>query len=239
MGCGSLLFSLPHFITGPYLDHPINSDESGANHSQVCSTRDISSFTATAASCAEEQASQTLKALSSYKFFFFFGQMLHGVGAAALITLGTTLLDESVSKKNSPMYIGIFQTMFVVGPAIGFMMGGRFLSMYTDFNVLSDSEFASLKLTEGSPLWVGAWWLGFVIAWLMAWACSFVIGLYPATLPGASVHNEIKASDGFGKLKDLPKAFKALFTNPTYLLINCGGAMDGFSIAGLSTFMPK
>lgn len=41
------------------------------------------------------------------------------MGAAALITLGTTLMDESVEKKAAPMYIGIFEASFVLGPALG------------------------------------------------------------------------------------------------------------------------
>ena len=57
------------------------------------------------AECAEEFT----ESLSRYRWFFNLGQFLNGIGAAPLITLGTTLLDESVSKKNSPMYIGIFQ----------------------------------------------------------------------------------------------------------------------------------
>ena len=47
--------------------------------------------------------------LVRYRYYFMLGQLLHGVGAAPLVTLGTTLLDESVSKKSSPMFIGIFQ----------------------------------------------------------------------------------------------------------------------------------
>ena len=58
-------------------------------------------------------------------------------------------------------------------------------------------------------------------------------------LPDAEKHNQVKASDGFGTLKELPKAIKALITNPTYMFIAIGGAMDGFSIAGMSTFLPK
>lgn len=50
---------------------------------------------------------------------------------------------------------------------------------------------------------------------------------------------QISPSDGFGSLKQLPSALKALFKNPTFILINFGGAMDGFSIACMATFMPK
>ena len=44
-----------------------------------------------------------------YRYFFVFGQILHGIGAAPLITLGTALLDESVSRIKAPLFIGIMQ----------------------------------------------------------------------------------------------------------------------------------
>ena len=53
------------------------------------------------------------------KYVFITAQILHGIGAAALTTLGTTLLDESVSKTSAPMYIGMFEACFVLGPAFG------------------------------------------------------------------------------------------------------------------------
>ena len=57
--------------------------------------------------------------MSDYQYVFIVAQILHGIGAAALITLGTTLLDESVSHHSAPMYIGIFEASFVLGPALG------------------------------------------------------------------------------------------------------------------------
>ena len=57
--------------------------------------------------------------LTRYRWFFNLGQFLNGIGAAPLITLGTTLLDESVSKTSAPVYIGMFEACFVLGPAFG------------------------------------------------------------------------------------------------------------------------
>ena len=57
--------------------------------------------------------------LENYKFVFILGQLLFGIGGSALITLGTTLLDESVAQKVAPVYIGIFNASFVLGPALG------------------------------------------------------------------------------------------------------------------------
>ena len=67
----------------------------------------------------DEEFSPTVGDLSSYQYVFIAAQILHGIGAVALITLGVNLMDESVSKSAAPMYIGIFEASFVLGPALG------------------------------------------------------------------------------------------------------------------------
>ena len=62
---------------------------------------------------------QPKQSLENFKFVFILGQLLFGIGGSALITLGTTLLDESVPQKVAPVFIGIFNASFVLGPALG------------------------------------------------------------------------------------------------------------------------
>ena len=62
---------------------------------------------------------QQKQSLENFKFVFILGQLLFGIGGSALITLGTTLLDESVPQKVAPVFIGIFNASFVLGPALG------------------------------------------------------------------------------------------------------------------------
>ena len=57
--------------------------------------------------------------LNAYRYVFIAAQLLHGAGAAAILTLGPTLLDETLDKTRAPLYIGIFESSFVLGPAIG------------------------------------------------------------------------------------------------------------------------
>ena len=106
MGCGSLCFSLPHFLTGRY-----DYNEDTASSHDYC-TSFPKTGAADACAALAEDALLVTRDLSKYRYFFLAGQFLHGIGAAPLITLGTTLLDESVSKRNSPMYIGIFQVTY-------------------------------------------------------------------------------------------------------------------------------
>ena len=48
-----------------------------------------------------------------------------------------------------------------------------------------------------------------------------------------------EAVNSYGSLKEMPKVIWQLLTNPLYMMINLGGGADGFTIAGLSAFLPK
>lgn len=45
--------------------------------------------------------------LNPYFLIFLLGQTLHGVGATPLFSIGTAYLDENVSQKASPVYLGM------------------------------------------------------------------------------------------------------------------------------------
>ena len=239
MGLGSLMFALPHFTTDVYLSDQVEISETSNSTNDLC----VPGRILRQETKEELDAAETLIVnLQNYKYFFVFGQILHGVGAAPLITLGTTFLDESVPRLSAPMFIGIFQTFFVVGPALGYLLGGFFLSIYTDI----DSGIAIENLTSDSPLWVGAWWMGFLMAFVLTWCCAFFLSCYPSVIPQnpkvETKGNETKTDhviQSYGTLKEMPKVIWTLLTNATYMMINLGGAADGFTISGLSAFLPK
>lgn len=103
-----------------------------------------------------------------YLTIFLVAQLLHGAGAAPFYTLGVTYLDENVSKKMSSVYLGkahtnlrgptlrqsifdfnntkmscvalgIYYTMAIIGPALGYVVGGELLKIYTDFLTVDSS----------------------------------------------------------------------------------------------------
>lgn len=59
-------------------------------------------------------------------------EFLHGMGATPLYTLGVTYLDENVKTNYSPVYIAVFYTAAILGPAAGYLVGGMFLNIYTE-----------------------------------------------------------------------------------------------------------
>ncbi|NXM74303.1 SO4A1 protein, partial [Serilophus lunatus] len=229
MGLGSLLFALPHFTTRRYEAHAAAEvDVCRGNQSLHCS--------------------QAASSLSSYRFVFMLGQFLHGMGATPLYTLGVTYLDENVKTNYSPVYIGIFYTAAILGPAAGYLVGGIFLNIYTEIG-------REIDIVPENTLWVGAWWIGFLGAGAASILISFPILGYPQRLPGSQRYNVMRVSEAhqikdgshkkaldpdFGKtVKDLPGSVLLLLKNPTFIFLCLAGATEATLIAGMSTFGPK
>ena len=119
---GSLMWTIPHFATPIYDKSGSSEDGISSNAtSQLCSSSE--SFEER---CPSGGGLSQGGSLSNYRFVFILGQLLHGFGAAPLVTLGTTFLDDIVKIRNSPFYIGIFFTWFMIGPAVGFILGKEF-----------------------------------------------------------------------------------------------------------------
>lgn len=241
LGLGALVFSMPHFLAGTYAFSTEDDSES------LC----LAAATASQGFCALREASGGGGggSLNQYKYMFLAGQMLHGAGATPFFTLGCTYLDEIVSTKMSSVYIGIFYTMAIIGPALGYILGGQFLKIYTDLSV----DASALGLTPSSGVWVGAWWIGFVVSSVTAILAAIPISAFPKVLPGSlklqaqkksEMHQKLQKSEavqsGFGaRAKDLPASFKILITNPTFVFLSLAGATEGMLVSGLATFLPK
>lgn len=246
MGLGSLLFSLPHFLT-----ETVEQGEDGVTDA-LCGV-------------ARQQVCGRESDDNKYKYVFMTAQLLHGAGAAPLYTLGVTYIDENVGPSSSAFYLGIFYTMAIVGPAIGYSLGGHFLTLHTD--LLQD-----ISPDDGS--WVGAWWIGFVVCGAAFLLLAVPVFRLPASFPGAPQptaeqvcrsrvtsivgsrgssfrvpavqHRRLEQDEeltaGTGPLpvgRDLVAAMVSLMTNPTFLCLCLAGASEGFLMTGLATFLPK
>ncbi|XP_066558357.1 solute carrier organic anion transporter family member 4A1 isoform X1 [Amia ocellicauda] len=228
MALGSLVFALPHFTTDSYR-------VSVPEHTGLCSDNQTP--------CKDASTS-----LSNYRYMFMLGQFLHGMGATPLYTLGVTYLDENVKSNYAPVYIGIFYTAAIVGPAAGYLLGGFFLNIYTEIH-------EPTELTPENPLWVGAWWIGFLAGAAASLLVAIPILGYPRQLPGSQRYVAMRVSEAhqlkdgsqetasdpqFGKtMKDMPRSVLMLLRNPTFIFLCFAGATEATLIAGMSTFGPK
>ncbi|XP_072018416.1 solute carrier organic anion transporter family member 4A1-like [Amphiura filiformis] len=227
--CGSIVFTLPHYLTGEYDFEAAEFDTCDYNRTEpdVCS------------SDTEEEE------LKKYYPVFLVAQALHALGACTIYTLGITYVDENSTPGAAALYTGIFWTMSTLGPAAGFFFGGMFLDIYTDINA------ENVNLNPDSPLWVGAWWLGFIVTACINFLVVMPLLGFNQYLPSYREAQKKRAREtrtgaeyeaettGMNKLKDFPKAVWTLLKNPTYLFIDLAVICEAFLLAFISVFGPK
>lgn len=63
-------------------------------------------------------------------FLFVLGMIVMGLGSCPLYTLGITYVDDNADPVKGPLYLGYFLAATSLGPAVGFLMGGAFQSIY-------------------------------------------------------------------------------------------------------------
>ncbi|XP_046412309.1 solute carrier organic anion transporter family member 4A1 isoform X1 [Neodiprion virginianus] len=246
LSLGCLLFASPHFLVGTY--------RAGRQYENLCQRVTNTSALQTAACDSASKETDLEAPRGLYLAIFLLAQLLHGAGAAPLFTLGVTYIDENVSKKMSSVYLGIYYTMAILGPALGYVIGGELLQIYTDFLVVDP---ASVGMTPDSNVWIGAWWIGFLAAGLISLVIAIPLLAFPPSLPGSEELAKERVSEAhvcqsdtpssagtggvevFTKLKELPKALTALLKNPAFFMLNLAGASEGLLIAGFAAFLPK
>ncbi|XP_013911099.1 PREDICTED: solute carrier organic anion transporter family member 4C1 [Thamnophis sirtalis] len=227
---GALVFSLPHFTSGPYTY--------GEKAEDLCPVPLSGGPTRP---CRRGIKSK----LSNYFYVFLLGQFLLGAGGTPLYTLGTTFIDDSVPKHQASVYIGIGYAMSLLGPAIGYVLGGQLLNVYVDFN-----RNISVDLTPEDPRWVGAWWIGFVICSFSTCLLVAPFSYFPKHLPGTKKIRAEKISEAHhdGKqtceytgrsVTDFLMTLWMLLRNPVLMFLVIAAALEALVATGFATFLPK
>ena len=226
-GIGCLIFMSPQFI---FFNN--ESPEASENRFQVCSTN------VTETACDSSNVVAYLLLL--------LGQVVIGLGASTLYSIGITYLDELVHPKYISFHLAIIYVVQVTGPAIGFGLGGVLLNIYVD-------PWVSTNLSESDPNFIGAWWLSFLITGILSLLISIPFFMYPRRLKDfdeiAKARIEEMARKGEvippkgAPFKEVIKALftqlKGLLTNVTFLLNCVSVSVVVLPVSGLIAFAPK
>ncbi|EDV28796.1 uncharacterized protein TRIADDRAFT_1100, partial [Trichoplax adhaerens] len=237
---GSLIFIIPHFVAGPYY-YGYNAITQNSTAADLCSFNS-SGYNTSAADCTSLSDSGNSWI---YPTLFVVGLIFTGVGASIQYNAGISYLDENVSPRASPLYIGIYHTMGIVGPSLGYVFGGVFSNVFIDWP-------ASPKdLTPDDPRWIGAWWLGYLICGLFSLVSAiFIIG-FPYRLPSYEKSKQKRQAlatktskaptvkDDSSQLTAFLKSFYCIISNRIFLLAAVGLTIDQIPVIGLATFLPK
>ncbi|XP_074257017.1 solute carrier organic anion transporter family member 2B1 isoform X2 [Saimiri boliviensis] len=166
IGCGAILVSLagllmtlPHFISEPYRYDSTSPENTPQDfEASLClPTASAPAPAPTNGNCSSSTEAQHLGLVG----IMFVAQTLLGVGGVPIQPFGISYIDDFAHNSNSPLYLGILFAVTMMGPGLAFGLGSLMLRLYVDINRMPEG---GISLTIKDPRWVGAWWLGFLIA---------------------------------------------------------------------------
>ncbi|NWT69740.1 SO2B1 protein, partial [Prunella himalayana] len=241
IGCGALLVSLagflmalPHFLTGPY-EYDSSVASTSSNTTDLCQPGAPGAWANMSnASCTPHASRENHEVL----LVMFVAQALLGIGGVPIQPFGISYIDDFASERNSPLYLGILFSLTVIGPGVAFMLGSAMLRFYVDIDKVSTAE---VQLTNKDPRWVGAWWLGFLVASSLAALCALPYFFFPREMPkevGGALHTHHTPWCPL-VLSGFPVVLLRNLRHPVYLLVVLAQVNISAMVAGLATFMGK
>ncbi|XP_008504339.2 solute carrier organic anion transporter family member 1C1 isoform X2 [Calypte anna] len=163
-------------------------------------------------------------------------------------------LEKSQGKINA----GCVQTVAIIGPIFGFLLGSLCAKLYVDIGFV---DLESITITHKDVQWVGAWWLGYLIAGVISILAGIPFWFLPKHLAKPEGRKDSNTSSEQSKFitednkeqhksyqqqvkiaemaKDFLPSLKNLFGNPVYLLYLCASIIQFNSLIGMVTYKPK
>uniref|UniRef100_A0A3B5MKK0 Solute carrier organic anion transporter family member n=1 Tax=Xiphophorus couchianus TaxID=32473 RepID=A0A3B5MKK0_9TELE len=260
MAVGALLTGLTHFFMGFYKYDTVIQVLQNSNVSIPASTSKLYICFwyphCIPVCCSWLCLSGCERESSSYMWIYvFLGNALRGIGETPVTPLGISYVDDFAKAENSPFYIACLQTITLLGPMFGFLLGSYCAKLYVDIGYV---DIESITITPKDSRWVGAWWLGFLVSSSLLLVSSIPFWFLPRSLPKQG-HETDKPTDPPSlilvgaesaqnsnqtiKLTEIAKGFlpslKRLLGTPAYFLLLCASILKFNSFIGLLTFKAK
>uniref|UniRef100_A0A665X7Y1 Solute carrier organic anion transporter family member n=1 Tax=Echeneis naucrates TaxID=173247 RepID=A0A665X7Y1_ECHNA len=169
---------------------------------------------------------------SNMWIYVFLGNALRGIGETPVTPLGISYIDDFAKAENSPFYIACLQTITLLGPMFGFLLGSYCAKLYVDVGYV---DMETVTITPKDARWVGAWWMGFLVSSALLLISSIPFWFLPRSLPKQGADEDQPAPAGERFLPSL----KRLLGTPAYFLLLCGSILKFNSFIGLFTFKAK
>ncbi|XP_019400008.1 PREDICTED: solute carrier organic anion transporter family member 1B3-like [Crocodylus porosus] len=259
MSAGSILTAMPHFFMGYYKYETTLTAMSSVNSTSSINPCLVDQKDIGVSETLIESDPGCKKEASSYMWIYvFLGNMLRGIGETPIAPLGISYLDDFAKEEDAPLYIAILHTIAMIGPMLGFLLGSLCARLYVDIGFV---DLGSITITPRDSRWVGAWWLGFIIAGVIALISAIPFCFLPKSLKKPNEESNDKTSsdlsnikeDNSGKhssikqkpmkslatLKDFFISVKAVLGNRIYVVFLCSVLLQFNSFVGFLTYKPK
>ncbi|NXR72473.1 SO1C1 protein, partial [Pycnonotus jocosus] len=259
MSAGTFLIAMPQFFMGRYqYERFPSTTNSTVSLSPCLQDKSQTPLSALEKTQAKINAGCEKEAGSSMWIYVLLGNLLRGIGETPIQPLGITYIDDYAVEENAALYIGCVQTVAIIGPIFGFLLGSLCAKLYVDIGFV---DLDSVTISPKDVQWVGAWWLGYLIAGVISVLAGIPFWFLPKHLPKPESRKDSSTSSEHSKfiieenkdqgtsrwqqakLAEMAKEFfpslKNLFGNPVYILYLCASIIQFNSLFGMVTYKPK
>eukprot|EP00043_Microstomoeca_roanoka_P003981 m.46891 g.46891 ORF g.46891 m.46891 type:complete len:781 (-) comp12285_c0_seq1:414-2756(-) len=187
-GVGALVMAIPGMVYREAASSDRSSAENGGSAPLALSNTSqlLCSLEPRQDACESEEVDYSLGGL--FFFILVVGELLMALGASPIYNIGVSFMDDNVDPDKTSIYMAIMYTCTAVGPAVGFLLGGVFLSIYVTLHAAPEGVDA------GSSSWIGAWWLGMLVASVACFVASPFLFMFPASLPGTEWIRQLRSA---------------------------------------------
>ncbi|XP_061575261.1 solute carrier organic anion transporter family member 1C1-like [Cololabis saira] len=264
MGCvlmsiGTFIIALPHFIIGRYeFETSVRWVANSTLNPSPCQAGSPADLTEDGKPQVPSTDCEAESNLSMW-IYVLLGNVLRGIGETPVQPLGISYIDDFATEENAALYVGCVQTISVVGPVFGYLLGSLCAKIYVDIGFV---KMETITITPADARWVGAWWLGYLIAGVITLLSAIPFWFLPRSLPtsesgdgekgtqekksfiDASPHLKHKYTadepDSFIEMaKDFIPTLRTLLAHHVYLIYLCVTVIQLNSLIGMVTYKPK
>ncbi|ETE66088.1 Solute carrier organic anion transporter family member 1B3, partial [Ophiophagus hannah] len=162
---------------------------------------------------------------------------------------------SGLERSQTKIQTGCVQTVAILGPILGFLLGSLCAKLYVDIGFV---DMGTVAITHKDPHWVGAWWLGYLIAGMVSILAAIPFWFLPKHLPRPEIRKDSTEQSRFitegnkdccatyqthfnffKMAKEFLPSLKSLLGNPVYFLYLCSSIIQFNSLIGMVTYKPK
>ncbi|XP_015995950.2 solute carrier organic anion transporter family member 1B3 [Rousettus aegyptiacus] len=256
MGIGCILTALPHFFMGYYRYSKENYDNPSENSTSSLSTCLINQ-TLLLNKTSPEIPGKGRESESYAWIYVLMGNMLRGIGETPIQPLGISYIDDFAEEGESSFYLGSLFSLAMIGPILGFTLGSQLSKIYVDVGYV---DLSSIRITPKDSRWVGAWWLGFLLAGLLSIISSIPFFFLPKNLDKPQKERKVSISSHVLKTNEersqmaystnhgqninenmtgFFQSLKSILTNPLYVLFLVLSLIQSSGFIGAITYVLK